>query len=65
MSMIDDSFAIIGAGVGGLSAALAAAWEQGQKNHAVGRDASGDEFCGGSFADPGWIYGHDVVAEFH
>lgn len=46
------------------SAVQAAAWEQGQKNHAVGRDKTGDEFRGGSFADPAWIYGHDVVVDF-
>lgn len=41
-----------------------AGWEQGQLNHAVGRDARGDNFKGGKFADPGWIYGHNVVEDF-
>lgn len=43
-----------------------AAWEQGQKNHAVGRDADADadEFRGGTFSDPAWIYGVDVTADF-
>lgn len=41
-----------------------AAWEQGQKNHAVGREAGGDTFRGGAFSDPGWIYGVDVTREF-
>lgn len=45
------------------SAVQNAAWEQGQKNHAVGREPNAD-FRGGTFADPGWIYGHDVVADF-
>ena len=42
----------------------AAAWEQGQLNHAVGRDAEGDRFRGGGFADPAWIYGYDAVGLF-
>lgn len=42
----------------------AAAWEQGRLNHAVGRDANGEEFRGGGFADPGWIYGYDAVDLF-
>lgn len=41
-----------------------AAWEQGQLNHSVGRGDEGDRFEGGGFSDPGWIYGHDVVAAF-
>ena len=41
-----------------------AAWEQGKLNHAVGRGGEGDRFGGGGFSDPGWIYGHDVVAAF-
>jgi len=41
-----------------------AAWEQGQLNHSVGRGPQGDRFQGGGFSDPGWIYGHDVVAAF-
>jgi salicylate hydroxylase len=41
-----------------------AAWEQGQLNHNVGRSDEGDRFEGGGFSDPGWIYGHDVVAAF-
>ena len=39
-----------------------AAWAQGQMNHAVGR--GGDDFRGGGFADPAWIYGYDAVALF-
>ena len=46
------------------TAVQAAAWEQGQLNHAVGRDASGDNFRGGGFADPAWIYAYDVVEMF-
>ena len=46
------------------SAVQAAAWEQGRLNHAVGRDAEGDQFKGGRFADPSWIYGYDAVAFF-
>jgi 2-polyprenyl-6-methoxyphenol hydroxylase-like FAD-dependent oxidoreductase len=46
------------------TAIQAAAWEQGQLNHAVGRDQDGESFQGGRFADPSWIYGHDVVASF-
>ena len=46
------------------SAIQRAAWEQGQMNHAVDRDPGGDDFKGGKFADPGWIYGHNVVADF-
>ncbi len=42
----------------------AAAWEQGQMNHAVGRGEDGDRFRGGRFSDPAWIYGHDVVADY-
>ncbi len=42
----------------------AAAWEQGQMNHAVGRDADGDRFRGGKFADPAWIYSYDAVELF-
>lgn len=45
-------------------AVQAAAWKQGQLNHAVGRGHEGDGFQGGQFSDPGWIYGHDVVAAF-
>ena len=41
-----------------------AAWHQGQLNHNVGRGNQGDDFEGGGFSDPGWIYGHDVVAAF-
>ena len=41
-----------------------AAWEQGQLNHAVGRDLQNDEFKGGRFADPSWIYGVDVTKEY-
>ena len=39
----------------------AAAWEQGQMNHAVGRNPDGDHFRGGTFADPSWIYSYDAV----
>ena len=46
------------------TAVQAAAWEQGRLNHSVGRGAEGDHFDGGGFSDPGWIYGHDVVAAF-
>jgi salicylate hydroxylase len=46
------------------AAVQTAAWEQGQLNHSVGRDDRGDRFQGGGFSDPGWIYGHDVVAAF-
>jgi salicylate hydroxylase len=42
----------------------AAAWEQGQMNHAVGRNAEGEHFHGGAFADPSWIYGYDAVKLF-
>jgi salicylate hydroxylase len=42
----------------------AAAWEQGRLNHAVGRDAEGEQFQGGGFADPAWLYGYDAVALF-
>ncbi|MCZ6895856.1 MAG: FAD-dependent monooxygenase, partial [Gammaproteobacteria bacterium] len=42
----------------------AAAWEQGQLNHAVGRDENSEEFRGGGFADPAWIYGYDAVDLF-
>ena len=44
------------------SAMQAAAWEQGQLNHAVGREAQSDQFNGGRFADPEWIYRYDAVA---
>ncbi|TDJ63449.1 MAG: monooxygenase [Proteobacteria bacterium] len=40
----------------------AASWEQGQLNHAVGR--SDDEFRGGGFADPSWIYSYDATELF-
>ena len=46
------------------TAVQTAAWEQGRLNHSVGRSADGDHFDGGGFSDPGWIYGHDVVAAF-
>ena len=41
-----------------------AAWQQGQLNHAVGRDLDSEDFRGGKFSDPGWIYGYNVVKEF-
>ena len=41
----------------------AAAWEQGQLNHAVGTERD-DDFRGGRFASPEWIYGCNVVADF-
>jgi salicylate hydroxylase len=46
------------------AAVQAAAWAQGQLNHSVGRGDGADRFEGGGFSDPGWIYGHDVVAAF-
>ena len=46
------------------SAVQAAAWAQGQLNHAVGREAEGENFRGGTFADPAWIYGYDAVTLF-
>ncbi len=46
------------------TAVQTAAWEQGKLNHSVGRGDDGDRFEGGGFSDPGWIYGHDVVAAF-
>ena len=46
------------------AAVQTAAWQQGQLNHSVGRGDQGDRFQGGGFSDPGWIYGHDVVAAF-
>ena len=42
----------------------AASWEQGQKNHAVGTGGEHDDFRGGSFADPAWIYGYDAPERF-
>jgi salicylate hydroxylase len=41
-----------------------AAWEQGRLNHSVGRGDGADDFDGGGFSDPTWIYAHDVVAAF-
>ena len=41
-----------------------AAWEQGQLNHAVGKGPQNDEFKGGRFADPSWIYGVDVTKDY-
>lgn len=38
----------------------AAAWQQGQLNHAK----KADDFRGGQFADPGWIYGVNVVSDY-
>ena len=46
------------------TAVQAAAWEQGQLNHAVERGTEGEQFKGGRFSDPGWIYGYDAVAMF-
>lgn len=42
----------------------AAAWQQGELNHAVGRAADGNAFHGGNFSDPSWIYGYDCVADY-
>jgi len=42
----------------------AAAWEQGELNHAVGRRIDGEGFRGGNFADASWIYAYDCVRDY-
>ena len=43
------------------SAVQAAAWEQGQLNHAVDTERDAEQFKGGNFSKADWIYSHNVT----